>query len=160
MGSLNEFPLKYRIFLKTYRWRRIDPVPWAPVTKPLSESRLGLVSSAGFVLPGQEPFDDEIRGGDPSFRQIPADSNPADFIECHKSDAFDHAGIRQDPNLAFPLERVRELAESGRIASVAPRHLSCMGSITAPGRYIKETAPAAAQVFVEDQVDLALLVPV
>jgi hypothetical protein len=35
-----------------------------------------------------------------------------------------------------------------------------MGSITAPGRFIRDTAPEAAQLFVEDEVDLALLIPV
>jgi len=73
---------------------------------------------------------------------------------------FDHAGIRQDPNLAFPLDRLRELAALGRIGSVAPRHLSFMGSITAPGRLIRDTAPEAARLFVEDGVQAALLVPV
>ena len=160
MGELSEFPLKYKIFLRTYAWRRIDPLPWARVRKPLSESRVGLVSSAGFVLPGQEPFDEDHRGGDPSFRVIASDSDPASFIEHHKSDAFDHRGVLQDPNLAFPLDRMHELAEQGRIGSVAPNHLSCMGSITAPGRLIKKTAPEAAGIFVRDEVDLALLVPV
>lgn len=160
MGELGEFSLKYKIFLKTYSWRRIDPVPFAPLTKALPECRLGLVSSAGFVLPGQEPFDEGVRGGDPSFRCIPWDSDPRDLVEYHKSDAFDHSGILQDPNLGFPLERVRELASMGKIGSVAPRHLSFMGSITAPGRLIKRTAPEAAEIFVEDKVDLALLVPV
>lgn len=160
MGDLTEFPLRYRVFLRTYSWRRIDPVPWAPVSKPLAESRVGLVSSAGFVLPGQTPFDEEIRGGDPSFREIPSGSDPSRLIEYHKSDAFDHRGILDDPNLAFPLDRMHELQERGRIGSVAPRHLSCMGSITAPGRLIRDTAPEAARVFVEDEVDLALLIPV
>jgi hypothetical protein len=35
-----------------------------------------------------------------------------------------------------------------------------MGSITAPGRLIKKTAPAAVRKLVEDDVDIALLVPV
>jgi hypothetical protein len=34
-----------------------------------------------------------------------------------------------------------------------------MGSITAPNRLIKRTAPEAAEIFVRDEVDLALLVP-
>ncbi|MGD9139344.1 MAG: hypothetical protein PVH42_21455 [Desulfobacterales bacterium] len=51
MGDLNEFALKYRLFLNAYPWRRIDPVPWAPLKKPLSECRLVLVSSAGIVRP-------------------------------------------------------------------------------------------------------------
>jgi hypothetical protein len=35
-----------------------------------------------------------------------------------------------------------------------------MGSITAPGRLIKRTAPQAAQSLVDDGVDVAILVPV
>jgi len=67
---------------------------------------------------------------------------------------------RSDPNLAFPLDRARELVRRGRIGSVNRRHLSFMGSITAPGRLIRQSAPEAAALFVEDQVDLALFVPV
>jgi len=160
MGEMSEFPLKYKIFLRTYSWRKIDPLPWAKVEKPLSESRIGLVSSAGLVPPGQDPFDEDYKGGDPSFRVIPSDSDPSSFVEYHKSDAFDHQGILQDPNLAFPLDRMHELAAQGRIGSVAANHLSCMGSITAPSRLIKRTAPEAAEIFVRDEVDLALLVPV
>jgi len=43
---------------------------------------------------------------------------------------------------------------------VAPRHLSFCGAITAPGRLRKEAAPAAAQLLVDDGVDVALLFPV
>jgi hypothetical protein len=35
-----------------------------------------------------------------------------------------------------------------------------MGSITAPGRLIQETAPPAVRKLVEDGVDVALLTPV
>ncbi len=160
MGTIDEFSLKYRLFLKTYRWRRIDPVPWTPLRKPLSEARVALVSSAGLVLPDQKPFDDSVRGGDYSWRAIPSSTDPAVLIETHRSDAFDRSGLEQDANLVFPLDRIRELAEDGSIGEVAPRHLSFMGSITAPARLTRETAPEAAALLVEDQVDLALLVPV
>jgi len=160
MASLDELVFKYRVFMRTYRWRRIDPVPWTPLRKPLAECRLALVTSAGFVAPGQAPFDDHIRGGDFSFRLIPADIDVSLLTESHRSDAFDHTGIRQDPNLGFPVDRVRELASAGRIGSVNHRHLSFMGSITAPGRLIRDTAPQAAQLLVADAVDVALLVPV
>ena len=160
VGSLSEFPLHYRLFLRTYRWRRIDPVPWSPLTKPLGECRLALVSSAGFVLPRQPGFDSAPAGGDYSFREIPGDVEASTLVDCHRSDAFDHAAMRRDPNLAFPVDRVRELAQRGRIGSVASRHISFMGSISAPGRLVRFTAPEAAQVLVQDQVDVALLVPV
>lgn len=160
MAELSDLSLTLRMFLKTYRWRRIDPVPWTPLTKPLAESRLALVSSAGFVLPGQEPFDESARGGDPSFREIPAEVRASDLINTHRSESFDHEPVEADPNVAFPVDRVRELAEAGRIGEVNRRHLSCMGSLTAVGRFVRETAPEAVGQLVEDRVDVALLVPV
>jgi D-proline reductase (dithiol) PrdB len=160
MGDTSEFSLTIRLFLRTYQWRRIDPVPWTPLRKPLSQCRLALVSSAGFVLPDQPPFDESFRGGDPSFREIPAEAEVRTLVDTHRSESFDHSGLRQDPNVAFPLDRVRELVATGRIGSVSHRHLSCMGSITAPGRLIKETAPPAVRKLAEDGVDVALLVPV
>jgi len=137
LGDLSEFPLKYKLFLKAYPWRRIDPVPWAPLKKPLKDSRAAVVSSAGLVLPGQEPFDDSIRGGDCSFREIPSDTDVSTLMDTHRSDLYDHSGLRQDPNLAFPLDRLRELVKSERIGSLNHRNLSFMGSITAPGRLVK-----------------------
>ena len=160
MGDTSEFSLTVRLFLKTYSWRKIDPVPWTPLRKPLSQSNLALVSSAGFVLPGQQPFDGSYKGGDPSFREISSTADVKTLIETHRSESFDHAGLEKDPNVGFPVDRVRELAAAGRIGSVNHRHLSCMGSITAPGRLMKETAPPAVRKLVEDSVDAALLVPV
>ncbi|MBI4328014.1 MAG: hypothetical protein HY674_22515 [Chloroflexi bacterium] len=160
MGELNEFSLAVRLFLKSYPWRRIDPVPWTLLRKPLAECRLALVSSAGFTLPNQPPFDESIRGGDPSFREIPSDTNVQILIETHRSESFDHTGLRRDPNVAFPMDRVRELAEGKLIGSVNRRHLSFMGSITAPGRFVRDTVPEAARWLVQDSVDVALLVPV
>jgi hypothetical protein len=52
------------------------------------------------------------------------------------------------------------MEREGAIGSFNRRALSFMGSITAPGRLIRETAPRAAELFVEDEVDVVLLVPV
>jgi D-proline reductase (dithiol) PrdB len=160
MGELSEFSLPTRLFLKTYRWRRIDPIPWTALKKPISQSRLALVSSAGLVQKNQEPFNERMPGGDFTFREISDDIEVRQLIDTHRSGSFDHGGLRQDPNLVFPLDRLRELREQGRIGSINQRHLSFMGSITAPGRLITQTAPEAARKMVEDGVDAALLVPV
>lgn len=160
MGDLSEFSLTTRAFLKAYRWRVIDPVPWSPLRKPLSQCSVALVSTAGLVMPSQEPFNEGVKGGDFSHRVLPADAQTASLIDTHRSRTFDHQGIREDVNLAFPLERLRELERERVIGRVAPRHLSFMGSITAPARLMRESAPVAAGVLVEDGVDVALLVPV
>jgi D-proline reductase (dithiol) PrdB len=143
------------MFLRTYPWRRIDPVPCAPMRKPLAQSRIALVTTAGLHLPDQPPFDNDERGGDTSYRVIPSDADVKTLREAHRSETFDHSGVLSDANLAFPLDRLREMG-----LQLAPRHLSFMGSITAPGRLTKESAPEAAQLLVDDGVDVALLVPV
>jgi D-proline reductase (dithiol) PrdB len=160
MATLDDLPLWLRATLKAYPWRRIDPVPLAPLRKPIAESRVALVTTAGLVPAGQAPFDEGIKGGDCSCRVISADTDVSTLGEFHRSESFDHSGINEDRNVAFPLDRLRELARAGEIAEVAPRHLSFMGSITAPGRLMKRTAPEAGDLLVEDQVDIALLVPV
>jgi D-proline reductase (dithiol) PrdB len=114
MGSLNEFSLPVRLFLKAYRWRRIHPMPWVDLEKPLTKCRLAFVSSAGFVLPGQARFDETRRGGDVTFREIPSDIDVTKLVDAHRSESFDHSGLVRDPNVAFPIDRVRELAEAGQ----------------------------------------------
>jgi D-proline reductase (dithiol) PrdB len=156
----HELPLWVRTYLRAYRWRTIDPVPWSPLRKPLHEAKVALVSTAGMVLPGQQPFDDDVKGGDWSYREIAADSDPKTLIETHRSKSFDHAGIQADPNLGFPIDRLRELQRAGMVGPVNHRHFSFMGSITAPGRLMKESAPQVAEQLVRDGVDAVLLVPV
>lgn len=95
-----------------------------------------------------------------SFRRIPHDADVAGLIDGHRSESFGHTGVRRDPNVAFPLDRARELTEAGRIGSLTRAHLSFMGSITAPGRLVRKTAPKAANRLVQDGADIAVLVPV
>ena len=159
-ARISEMPLGLKVFLHTYRWRSISPVPWSPLKKELSEANVALVSTAGFVARGQEPFDRALKGGDFTFRTLPKDTDVATLVDSHRSESFDHSGIRSDPNLAFPLNRLREMEQDGRIGRVNERHWSFMGSITAPGRLIAKTAPEAAEQAVDDRVVAVLLVPV
>ena len=121
---------------------------------------MAVVSTAGLVAPGDAPFDATVRGGDWSWRRIPASVDVQSLEEHHRSDSFDHAGIAADRNLAMPLDRLRELAAAGEIGALAPTHVSMMGSITATGRLVRDTLPAVADLLAADGVDLALLVPV
>jgi D-proline reductase (dithiol) PrdB len=160
MADWSELPLSLRLFMRMYRWRRIDPVPWAPLRKPLKQSRVAIVSTAGLVRSDQERFDDTVKGGDWSFREIADDTAPGSLIDSHRSESFDHAGLDSDKNLGFPLDRLHELVEANVIGSANHRHLSFMGSITAPGRLIAKSAPVAAGLMVEDQVDAVILIPI
>jgi D-proline reductase (dithiol) PrdB len=160
MARLEDLKLSYRLFMQTYRYRSVDWQPGARLTKPLDETKGALISSAGLHLPEQPPFDASHKGGDPRFREIPATVDVQSLLIAHRSSAFDQSGARADRNLVFPLDRFRELSERGEIGPLNHRHFSFMGSITAPGRLISETAPEVAARLREDQVDWAFLVPV
>lgn len=159
MATARDLSITDRLWLRTYQFRRVEPLAWSPPERPLSRCRVAIVSTAGLYGPEDEPFR-KVKGGDYSFRVVPRGA-ALDELRCtHPSSAWDREGVARDPNLAFPLDRLEELAEDGAIGNVAPRHLSFQGSITAPGRLLARTAPEAAGMLGEDGVHIALLVPV
>ena len=160
MGELSDFPLHVRAFLRAYRWRRIDPLPWSPLAVPLHRARVALVTSAGLTAPGDTPYDPRARGGDYTYRWIPSSVQTGALVNSHRSESWDPSGFDRDPNVVFPLDRLREFERAGVIGEINRRHASFMGSITAPGRLIRHSAPEVAAELVGDGVDVAVLVPV
>jgi D-proline reductase (dithiol) PrdB len=97
--------------------------PW--VTGPaLARRRVAIVSSAGLVVRGENPF----RGRDADYRAIPAVTKPEELLMSHISINFDRTGFQEDWNVAFPLDRLNELAADGVIGSVARTHYAFMGA--------------------------------
>ncbi len=132
MAHLSDLKLKYRFLIQSYPFRRVDWRPGTRLRKPLKDARIALMTTAGFYLPGQKPFDQSFRHDDCSFREIPW-GTPVETLEIgQSSDAFDHSGIETDRNLALPLDRLRELVEAGVVGEAAPRQFSIMGSLIAP----------------------------
>lgn len=160
MASLSDLKPTYQLFMRTYRYRQVDWAPGAQLTKPLAEARVAVVTTAALHTPEQPPFDESVRGGDYSFRIIEQGTDPHTLKIAHRSDAFDHAGLEEDPNLALPLDRLEEMAARGQIGAPASYHLSFMGSISAPARLIHESAPQAADLLADDGVNAVLLTPV
>jgi D-proline reductase (dithiol) PrdB len=138
------------------RWRQAG-VPWTPIGKPLSRCRIALVSSGGFVLPEQEPFDLNDPHGDCSFRLIPNDAPLAALQVSHAF--YDSSAARDDADVLFPIAALAALAEAGVVGQAAPRHASFSGSIPDPAELVSDFAPELAQIFLRDEVDLALLTP-
>lgn len=160
MGKLSDLPLKYQLLIKGYPFRRVDWLPGAVLTKPLNEARIALITTAGFYLPNQQPFDQSFRHDDCSYRELPWGTPVGSLQIGQSSDAFDHSGIEADRNLTLPLDRLQELLDTRIIGESAPRHFSIMGSIIAPAKLINESGPESARKLVEDRVDGVLLAPV
>ncbi|HEX6477352.1 MAG TPA: glycine/sarcosine/betaine reductase selenoprotein B family protein [Ktedonobacteraceae bacterium] len=155
------------MFLKGYPFSHYAPRPDDPATtaitpmhKHLNECKVALVTTAGLSLPDQAPFDVTVKMGDSSFREFPADTSPQLLEMQQRSWAFDQTGILRDRNLAFPLDRLREMLDRREIGAIASHHYSFMGSIVGPSKLIKQSAPEVAYRLAADAVDVVLLTPV
>jgi glycine/betaine/sarcosine/D-proline reductase family selenoprotein B len=94
-------------------------VPFTPFDKDLSTAVVTLVSATGVYLPDQEPFPTEDPG-DITYRVIPGDADVSSLRIAHHH--YDHSEADADPNIVFPLQSLRELAEAGVIAGVNDKH--------------------------------------
>ena len=155
MAKVSDMSLRNRLWYHRYRFRKVDPLPWASPGPPLESARV----EAGVHPPEEPPFDD-VKGGDYSYRWIHRDASLEGLVCTHPSGAWDRTGVEADPNMALPLDRLEELQAEGIIGEVAPRHASFQGSITAPMRLLRQTAPEVARAMADDGVNVVLLTPV
>jgi len=139
-----------------YAWVHEPTVPpWAPLTKPLSECRLGLVASGGIYARGQTAFTFK---DDTTYRAIPTDIDTAELRATHF--AYDLTDARRDINCVFPLDTLRGLVADGTVGGLAPNFLTCMGGIYSSRRVRDQLAPAIVERCLNDRIDGLLLVPV
>ena len=145
---------------EAYRWPHIEEVPFAPRTKPLSECRLGLVTTAA---PFQEDKGDQGPGA--------AYNGSAKFFDVYTSPIDDPADVRishigydrhhskaDDANTWFPLPRLIEAVEAGRIGSLTERFYGAP-TVRRVRSTTEQHAPEIVAALQDDGADIALLVP-
>ena len=139
-----------------YEWAdNAEPAPWQPLRKPLKDCRIALVCSGGIYAFGQIAFHHK---DDNSLRLIPTDVDIAQLRTSHF--AYDQTAARQDINSVFPLEPLRRALSSGRIGTMAAAALTFMGGIYSQRKVKDQLAPAIVEQLLEDEVDVAVMVPV
>ena len=139
-----------------YAWVHSDtPPPFTPLSKPLSQCRVGLIASGGIYREGQIAFHFK---DDFSYREIASDTPQEALRATHF--AYDLTDARRDPNVVFPLQTLRRCADAGLIGGVGPRAYTFMGGIYSARKVRDVLAPALADRIVQDEVDVVLLVPV
>src|SRR3990172_7193417 len=135
-----------------YKWAVNTDAPWAPLTKPLKECRLALLSSGGFYVEGQEPFGES----DVSYRLIPMDTPVTDLRIYHHG--YRDADADRDPNCVFPLDRLPEFEAAGVSGGRAEAGVSFV--MPSSPRRDFERGPKIAAELRRMHVDAALCVPV
>lgn len=137
--------------------RVVESQEFTPLAKPLSESKVALVGSAGVHLADQEPFHVETVLGDPTYRLLPDDLDPRRLRFTHTH--YDTSSAEADPNVVFPLECLHDAVAEGRIGSASSVHIGMMGFNPNPGPIADETAPAVTEILTREEVDVVVLVP-
>ena len=134
-------------------------IPWMPLHKPVADSVIALVTTAGVHLKSQEPFNMDDPDGDATFRAIPSDARKEDLIITHKY--YDHSAADRDINVVLPLDRMRELLMEKRIGGIAPFGYGFMGHIHGPHvrTLMQRTAPEVAGRLREDRAEAVILTP-
>lgn len=136
-----------------------DGVPWTPLSKPLSESKVAIVTTAGLHLRDDKPFNRDHPGGESTYRILPTDADDSDIVQSHFSIGFDRTAIYRDINITYPIDRMRELADAGTIGSLALNNYSFMGALRDCTVVAGQTAPEVAQRLKDESVDLVFLTP-
>lgn len=134
-----------------------DFVLLARATKPLSQTRLTFVSSAGIQPKGTMPFDVVHPVGDFSFRCVPSAAKVSD-LEIHQI-KYPTTGALRDLNVIFPIERLQELATEGLIGELTPNFFSFIGYQMDPDRFERTLAEDIADAVVADGTEAVLLCP-
>jgi D-proline reductase (dithiol) PrdB len=129
--------------------------PFTVPSKPLAQSRLAIVTTAGLHRRDDRPF----TAGDPTFRVIPSDTPAADIVQSHTSIGFDRTAVLEDINVVYPIDRLREMIAAGRIGELAPSFYSFMGAQRDTTPIKERTAPEVAALLLRDGVDVVLLTP-
>ncbi len=121
----------------------------------LEDRRVAIVTTAGL----HRRKDKNFLLQDTGYRVIPGDIDLNDIVMTHTSVNYDRTGFQQDINVIFPLDRLRELEDEGKIGSIGKFHYSLMGAGWLPHE-IKPTCHELAGLLREDNVNAVLLVPV
>jgi hypothetical protein len=132
-----------------YQWARHSSIPWQKLRKPLAESRVALVSTA---VPDEAILKPERVATSWGLAEAPTNFGTQELSWDKQTT---HTNDRRS---YFPLEDLLAAAQSGLIGSVAPRfhflptHFSQRQTVTRDG-------PAITRACIDDEVDIAILVP-
>jgi D-proline reductase (dithiol) PrdB len=122
--------------------------------KPISQSTIGIFTSAGIQLRGDTPLSET---NDLSYRLIDRRTPYSELTIAHQTPVRRWA--LEDMNVAFPRDRLVELEAEGVIGGLAPRAVSMVGSISKFTELLNTTVPAVKEEFDRQGVDLVFLFP-
>lgn len=142
--------------MKPYAWFAPKEAPaFVPVSKPLSQCKVGMISTSGCYAVGDKAY---TYKDDQTTKMIPIGTPVSDLRFSHFTENYLSDG-RQDPSCIFPIETLRRLQKDGVIGSLPENVFSCMGANYSTKGTIENVGPSVAKMFKEQNIDVALVVP-
>jgi hypothetical protein len=142
-----------------YRWAHNQDAPFAPLRKPVSDSRVALVTTAAPFKPGAGDQGPWARyNAAAKFTDVysmPVDPAP-DLRISHVGYDRKHTSA-EDINTYFPLQRLKEAAAEGRIGELN-RRFYAVPTLRSQRLTKERDAPAILEMCHEDGIDAVVLV--
>jgi D-proline reductase (dithiol) PrdB len=137
-------------------------IPWTPLTKPLGQTTLALVTSAGISLKTDPPFDmerekKEAIWGDRSYREMPRETTEKDIEVNHLH--INTKWIKLDINVMLPLTRMAEFEQENLIGRLAPTAYSFYGFQWQNSDFLKEAIEPISKKMKLEGVEAVLMTP-
>jgi D-proline reductase (dithiol) PrdB len=137
-------------------------IPWTPMSKPLNQTTLALVTSAGISLKTDPPFDMEREKKDPlwgdrSFRAIPRGTTEKEIDVNHLH--INTNLVKQDINVILPLARMAEFEKEKIIGRLAPTAYSFYGFQWQSTDFLSEAIEPISKRMKKEGVEAVFLTP-
>ena len=164
------YAAQVKVYTPEGKWT-YDEGPFTPMEKPLSESRMSLISSSGFFVQGQDPKPfgveamtqeeaaariNEFLKVAPELTSIPFDT-PQERLQVRHG-GYDIRAAQADSNVVFPIHLLAEMDRSGVIGSLTPNAYSFVGAMSQI-RLLNQVGPQWVSMLQDQEVDAVLLVP-
>ena len=137
-------------------------IPWTPMKKPINQTTIALVTSAGMSLKTDPPFDmerekKEAIWGDRSYRTIPRGTTEKDIEVNHLH--INTNWIKQDINVILPLARMAEFENERIIGRLANTAYSFYGFQWQSTDFLKEAIEPISKKMKLEGVEAVLMTP-
>jgi len=140
-------------YAKPYEWAYYTEVPFAELPKPVSELRIGLVTTASPIL---DLADEDRRPAKAPWSGFTAEPPEALYTADLAWDK--EATHTRDPEAFLPIAACRKLIEAGALGGLTDRYQGVPTDYS-KRRTVERDAPEILERLRQDGADAALLVP-
>ena len=154
IGYMERTRLYYRAlgYSNDYKWAKNDPVAFKPLSQPLAESKVTVITTAS--QPGGPPQ------GNPRLKHVWSGAmNPAPADLHTEMLAWDkEATHTKDRESYLPINALHKALEAGRVGSLTDRFFG-VPTTYSQKQTLGQDAPGILELCREDQADVAILAP-